>query len=158
MRARLLLAAIVVPAFTVTAQPQGGAATSGATPAARAGSARVGQARARSAWIDDELLASTRATRSDDLILERLRSAVFLGALDPEPRAAEDVSFVGGAFSVYSMPGGVFRAVHAEPGEQSYQASPAIEKAAGRPAWQPTVRVGSGCWWLWVFTGTPVCW
>ena len=157
MRARLLLAVIVFPAFTLTAQQQGGAAPSGATTAARAASARLGP-HAPSASIDDKRIDIAPGNRSRVGILERLRSAVYLGFLDTEAGAAEDGTLPAGGFSPYPMPAGVARAVYAEPGEKVYAARRAIEKPAAPPAWRPAVSSGSGCWWLWVFTGMPVCW
>src|SRR4029453_14610425 len=74
MRARLLLAVIVFPAFTLTAQQQGGTGTSRAT----AGLARLRQAHARSASIDDKRVI-TPASASGARILERLRLALLLG-------------------------------------------------------------------------------
>ena len=155
MRARLLLAVIVVPAFTLTAQQQGGAAPSGATTAAQAASAGLEQAPARSASIDDKRFDITPAKRRGVGILERLRSAVYLGVLDSG--AAEDLSLLAGGFSPYPMPAGVALRVYAEAGEKVFPARRAIEKPDTPPTWQPTVSSGSGCWWLWVFTGVPFC-
>jgi hypothetical protein len=152
---RLLLAAVVVPAFTLSAQPQGAASASGAKTAARPGSARLDQARARSASIDDRRVDVTPANLSG--VLDRLRTAVSLGVLDTEAGAADDLSLVAGRISPYPMPWGIARAVYAESGRTVYPAKRAIEKPAALPAWQLTVRSGSACWWLWVFTGTPVC-
>jgi hypothetical protein len=157
MRARLLLAVIVVPAFTLTAQQEGGAAPSGAT-TARAASERLRQARARSASIDDKRVDKTPANRTSARILERLRSAVRVGVIDTEAGAAEDISLLPAGFSPYPMPWGIARAAFAEAAEKVYPATRAIEKPEPRPAWQPTVSSGSACWWLWVFTGMPVCW
>ncbi len=158
MRARLLLAAIVFPAFTLTAQQRGNGAPSGASTAARAGSARLDQAHVRLASIDERRIHTTPANRSRVRILERLRSAVFLGGLDTEAGAAEDMSLLAGGFSPYPMPAGVARAVYAGPGEKVHPARRVIEKPDTPPAWRPRVSSGSGCWWLWVFTGMPVCW
>ena len=66
-------------------------------------------------------------------ILERLRSAVF-------PMQ------VRGAWGAY-----------AESDETVYPATSAIEKSDDPPAWQPPVSPESGCWWLWLVTGMPVC-
>jgi len=157
MRARLLLAVIVFPAFTLTAQPHGNDAPIGASTAARAGSARLEKARARSASIDDKSFATTPANRSGAGMLERLRSAVSFGTLDTEARAAEEVRSLAGGFSPYPMPGGVALRVYSEPGEKVHPARRAIEKPDTPPTSQPTVNSGSGCWWLWVFTGVPFC-
>ena len=158
MRARLLLAGIVFPAFTLTAQPQASAATSRATPAARAGNTRLDPAHARLVSIDHKRFNIAPANRSHVRLLERRRSAVFLGVLDSEVGAAEEVSLLAGRFSPYPMPGGVGRAMYAEPGEGAYFAGPATDKPHTSPSRQPTFRSGRGCWYLWVFTGKPVCW
>jgi hypothetical protein len=152
MCARLLLAVIVFPAFTLGAQQQGGTGTSRAT----AGFARLRQAHARSASIDDKRVI-TPASASGARILERLRLALLLGVFDDEAGAPEDVSLLAGRISPYPMPGGVARPVYAEPGGKVYPATRVIEKAGAPRAWQPTDHSGSGCWWLWVFTGVPFC-
>ena len=159
MRARLVLAVIVLPAFTLPAQQQSGTAPSGTRASARAGSARHAQAAARPRSIDDKRFHITPANRSAVPILERLRSAVFLGVLDTEAGAAGDASLLSGGYSPYPMPGGVARALDADPGEKVYVARRMIEKPKASPAWQPTLaaRSDSGCWWLWVFTGVPFC-
>ena len=154
MRARLLLAAIVSPAFTLSAQ-NGGLVPSRANNAARAASARLDQAHARSASIDARRFAFTPAHLSG--VLDRLRTAVSLGVLDTEAGAVDDLSLVEGRISPYPMPWGTARAVYAEPGRKAYPANRVIDKPDALPAWQLTVRTGSGCWWLWVFTGAPVC-
>lgn len=128
MRARLLLAGIAFLAIGLSAQPQGVAPTSGATPAVRAGSARLHPA----------------------------RPAVFLGVPDTEVGAAEEVGVLAGGFSPYPMPGGVARAMRAEPGEPLYRARPATERPVSRP--QPAVSSGGACPWLWVSPSMPICW
>ena len=130
---RLLLAAVVVAAFTLVAQQQVGAALSDATTAAPGGSARLDQAHARTASIDGKRLDITPVNLSSDAILERLRSAVF-------PMQ------VRGAWGAY-----------AESDETVYPATSAIEKSDDPPAWQRPVSPESGCWWLWLVTGMPVC-
>src|SRR6478672_4287584 len=122
MRARLLLAVIVFPAFTLTAQQQSGAAPSGTRASALAVSARRAQAHARSRSMDDKRFDITPANRSAVPILERLRTAVFLGVLDTEAGAAGDASLLSGGYSPYPMPGGVARALDADPGEKVYPA------------------------------------
>ena len=152
MRARLLLAVIAFPAFTLTAQQQGGGATSRAT----AGVTRLRQAQVRGASIEDKRDV-TRASASGARILERLRLALLLGVFDDEAGAPEDVSILAGRISPYPMPGGIARPVYAAPGEKVSSATRVIEKASAPPAWRPTDGSGSGCWWLWVFTGVPFC-
>ena len=154
MRARLLLAAIVSPAFTLSAQ-NGRPVSSGAMTAASAGIVRLDQPHARSASIDGKRVDVTPAIPSG--VLDRLRTAVSLGVLDTEAGAEDDLSLVAGRISPYPMPWGIARAVYAESGRTVYPAKRAIEKPDALPAWQLTVRSESGCWWLWVFTGLPVC-
>ena len=152
---RILLTAVVVPAFTLSAQPRGGDTPSTAKAAARAGSARLDQRHARFASIDGKRFDITPATTSG--VLDRLRTAVSLGVLDSDAGAVDDVSFGAGRVSPYPMPWGIARGVYAESGGKVYPAKRAVEKADALPTWQLTVRTGNGCWWLWVFTGAPVC-
>jgi hypothetical protein len=155
MHARLLLAAIAFPAFTLSAQRHGGAAPSGAAIAAASGSARLDQARARSASIDGERFDVAPAKRSGgDTILHRLRSALFLGVLDVD--AAEDVGLPG-RVTAYRTPVRGAWVAYAESAGQLYPAKRAIEKPDAPPVWRPAVSPSSGCWWMWVFTGVPVC-
>ena len=150
-----LLAAVVFAAFTRSAQPQGGAAASGATIAAAAGSARPDHAHARSASIAGKF-AITPPNLSGVTSLERLRS-VFLGVLDNEAGAAEGVSLFPGPVDLHLMQVGGAWVAYAEPGGKLFPANGAIEGPDGLPRQQPTFRRGSGCWWLWLFTGMQVC-
>jgi hypothetical protein len=97
---RLLLAAVVVPAFTLSAQPQGGV-PSGATIAAAASGARLDPARARSASIDGARFDITPTEPSDVRRLERLHSGVLLGVPHTQAGAAEDVTFAAERFNRY---------------------------------------------------------
>ena len=156
---RLLLAAVVVPAFTLSAQLQGQGPPNGATIAAAAKSARLDRGRARSASIDGKKFDITPADLSGVTSLENLRSGVFLGVLDNEAGAAEDVSLPTGRYNLYLTQVGGTWAAYAESGGKVYPAKRAIEKPDGPPGQQPTFRRGSGCWWLWlIFTGIEVCW
>jgi hypothetical protein len=156
---RLLFAAVVAPAFALSAQRQGGAAPSGATIAAAARGARLDPGHARSASIDGKRFDITPADLSGVTSLERLRSGVFLGVLDNEAGTAEDVSLPAGRFNLYLTQVGGAWAAYAESGGKVYPAKRAIEKPDGPPGQQPTFSRGSGCWWLWlIFTGVQVCW
>lgn len=156
---RLLLAAVVVPAFTLSAQLQGQGPPNGATIAAAAKSARLDRGRARSASIDGKKFDITPADLSGVTSLENLRSGVFLGVLDNEAGAAEDVSLPTGRYNLYLTQVGGTWAAYAESAGKVYPAKRAIEKPDGPPGQQPTFRRGSGCWWLWlIFTGIEVCW
>src|SRR5262245_8032932 len=95
---RLLLAAVVVPAFALSAQGQGNGAPNGATIAAAAKNARLDRGKARSASIDGKKFDITPADMSGVTSLENLRSGVFLGVLDNEAGTAEDVSLPTGQF------------------------------------------------------------
>jgi hypothetical protein len=155
---RYLLAALVFPAFTLSAQQQG-AAPSGPTIAAAARGARLDHGRARSASIDGKRFDITPADLSGVTSLERLRSGVFLGVLDNQAGAAEDVSLPVGRFNLYLSQGGGTWAAYAESAGKVYPAKRTIEKPNGPPGQQPTFSRGSGCWWLWlIFTGIEVCW
>ena len=155
---RLFLAAVVIPAFTISAQQQG-AAPSGATIAAAARTARLDHAHARSASIDGKRFDITPADLSGVTSLERLRSGVFLGVLENEAGAAEDVSLPVGRFNLFLAQVGGSWVAYAEVGGRIYPAKRAIEKPDGPPGQLPTFRRGSGCWWLWlIFTGIEVCW
>jgi hypothetical protein len=90
-------------------------------------------------------------------ILERLRLSVLLGVFDDEAGAVEDVSLLAGRISPYPMPVGVARSVYAEPGRKVYPATRVIEKPDVPRALLRTDGGGSGCWWLWVFSGVPFC-
>ena len=129
-----LLAALVIAVFTVTAAPQGGAAP-----------------------IDGKRFTITPSNLSGGTSLERLRS-VFLRVLDNEAGAAEDVRLVPGPFDLHLMQVGGAWVAYAEFGRQVYHATAAIGEPDGSPGQQPTFRRGSGCWWLWLFTGMQVCW
>ena len=156
---RLLLAAVVVPAFTLSAQKQGGATPSGATIAAAARGAPLDHARGRSASIDGKRFDITPADLSGVTSLERLRSGVFLGVLDNEAGTAEDVSLPAGHFNLYLMQVGGSWTAYAESGGKVYPAKRALEKPDGPPGKEPKFSRGSGCWWLWlIFTGIEVCW
>ena len=119
----LLLAALIVSAFSPSAHPQRDVApTSGVT------------------------------------IVERVRSELR-EMLDTNTGTAEDVSLPAGRFNLYLMQVGGSWAAYAESGGKVYPAKRAIEKPDGPPGQQPTLRRGSGCWWLWlIFTGIEVCW
>ena len=158
MRARLLLAGMAFPAFSLTAQPSGRAAASGATPAARAGSAPLDPAHARLVSVGRKRFDAAPAKRSNAPVLESLRSSVILGVLDTDVGAAEEASLLARGFSPYPMPGRVARAKYTELGESTYFASRATDKPDASPSRRPTVGRESNCWWLWAFTGMPGCW
>jgi hypothetical protein len=123
------------------------------------GQQRTARPRARSASIDGKRFDITPADLSGVTSLERLRSGVFLGVLDNEAGAAEDVSLPAGRFNLYLTQVGGTWAAYAESGGKVYPAKRAIEKPDGPPGQQPTFHRGSGCWWLWlIFTGIEVCW
>ena len=156
---RLLVTAVIVPAFTLSAQQQGAFAASVATIAAAARGGRLDQARARSASIDGRRFDITPANLSGVTSLEHLRSGVFFGLLDNEAGAAEDVSLPAGRFDLYLTQVGGAWAAYAESDSRVYPAKRTIEKPNDPPGQQPTFSRGSGCWWLWlIFTRIEVCW
>ena len=156
MQARLLLAAIVFPAFTLAAQRPSGALPAGAAVAAALGTARLDRAQARPASIDGERSDVAPATSSGVRILERLRSAVFLGVLDDEATAADEMGLPAGRFNPYPR-GGDAWTPYTESRGMVYPEKGASEKSDVQPGWRPAVGRWSGCWWMWVFTGVPVC-
>jgi hypothetical protein len=156
---RFILCTILFPTFSLSAQQQqGGAAPSAATIAAAARSARLDRAHARSASIEGKRFDITPADFSG-LTADAARGGVFLGVLDNEAGAAEDVSIPVGRFNLYlTQSNGTF-AAYAEQGGRIYPAKRTIQKAGGPPNNEPAFRRGSGCWWLWlIFTGIEVCW
>ena len=98
---RLLLVAVVVPAFTLSAPLRAQGTPNGTTIAAAARGARLDPARARSASIDGKKFDITPADLSGVTSLDRLKSGVFLGVLDNEAGVAEDVSLPTGRFHRY---------------------------------------------------------
>ena len=156
---RLILSALLFPTLALSAQQQqGGAAPSAATISAAARSARLDRARARSASIDGKRFDLTPADFTG-LTPERARAGVYLGVLDNEATAAEDVSLPAGRFNLYlTQTNGAWTA-YAEQGGRLYPAKRTIEKADGPPNNEPAFRRGSGCWWIWmVFFSVYVCW
>ena len=94
------------------------------------------------------------APMSGVTIVERLRSEL-LRVLDNG--ATEEVSLPRGHFNPYLTRLGGARAPYAESGGDLYSAKRAIEKPDGLPGPQPTLRLGSRCWWLWLLSGADVC-
>ena len=156
---RLLLVAVVVPAFTLSAPLRAQGTPNGTTIAAAARGARLDPARARSASIDGKKFDITPADLSGVTSLDRLKSGVFLGVLDNEAGVAEDVSLPTGRFNLYLAQVGGTWAAYAESGGKIYPAKRTSEKPDGPSDKQPKFSRGSGCWWLWlIFTGIEVCW
>jgi hypothetical protein len=128
MRARFLLAAIVLPAFTLSAQQKGSAGPGGATTAPPAGSARRHAAHVQSASTEAKRVDISPASLSGVRVRERRRSAAVVHMVDKDVGAAEDVSLLALGFSAYPMPWGVAKGGYAEPGENLTRAKRAIGK------------------------------
>src|SRR5215204_5780220 len=147
---RLILSALLFPMLALSAQQQqGGAAPSGATIAAAARSARLDRAHARSASIDGKRFDITPAEFTG-LTAERFGSGVFLGVLDNEAGAAEDVGIPTGRFNLYLAQVNGTMTAYAEQNGRIFPAKRTIRKADGPPNNEPAFRRGSGCWWLWL--------
>ena len=116
---RLLLAALIIPTFTLSAQ-HGSAAPNGATIAAATRTARLDHARAqaasRPASIDSLRFGITPPEPSGDTSLERLRPGAFPGVGGSEAESAEEVSLLAGPFQPYRTRAGSVWIVHAESG------------------------------------------
>jgi len=157
---RLILPVLFLPFFAVAAQvQQGGAQPSASAIAAKAKSAKLDQRHAKSAAINGKKFNIVPADFSAISSLDQLAAGVFLGVLDNEAGAAEDVSLPPGRFNLYlSQSGGQWQA-HAEQNGKIYKAKRAIERPDTPQGMEPTFNRGSGCWWLWlIFTGINVCW
>jgi hypothetical protein len=159
---RLLLAAatLAVPFVTVSAQvQQGGSPPTAAAISAKARGARLDQGKARSASINGKKFNITPADLSTITSLDQLRAGVFLGVLDNEAGASEDVSLPPGRVNLYlSQSGGTWEA-YAEQNGRLFKSKRAVERPDTPARMDPTFNRGSGCWWLWlIFTGINVCW
>ena len=163
MYARRLLSSITLgaclAATLVAAAPLAAQAPEASTIASAARGARLDRAHTRSASIDGKRFDITPADYSGIKSMEQLRAGVFLGVLDNEAGAAEDVSLPTGRFNLYLTQSNGVLVAYAEQGGKVYPAKRTIQKPEGPPNNQPQFRRGSGCWWLWlIFTGIEVCW
>jgi len=157
---RWIVSALFLPFFTVSAQVQaGGASPSASTIAAKAKSAKLDQAHAKSAAINGKKFNIVPADFSTITSRDELGAGVFLGTLENEAGASEDVSLPPGRFNLYlSQAGGQWQA-YAEQNGKIYKAKRAVERPDTPAKMEPTFNRGSGCWWLWlIFTGINVCW
>lgn len=157
---RLILTALAVPFVTLSGQvQQGGAPPTAATIVAKARAARLDQAKAKSASINGKKFNITPADFSSVTSLDQLRAGVFLGVLDNEAGAAEDVSLPPGRFNLYLTQSGGSWEAYAEQNGRLVKAKRAVERPDTPAKMDPTFNRGSGCWWLWlIFTGINVCW
>jgi hypothetical protein len=156
----LILSVLFLPFVAVAAQvQQGGAQPSASAIAAKAKSAKLDQKHAKSASINGKKFNIVPADFSTISSRDQLGAGVFLGVLDNEAGATEDVSLPPGRFNLYlSQSDGQWQA-HAEQNGKIYKAKRAIEKPDTPQGMDPTFNRGSGCWWLWlIFTGINVCW
>jgi len=157
---RWILPALFLPFVTVSAQvQQGGASPSASTIAAKAKSAKLDQKHAKSAAINGKKFNIVPADFGTIASRDQLNAGVFLGVLDNEAGASEDVSLPPGRFNLYlNQSGGEWQA-YAEQNGKTYKAKRAVERPDTPQGMEPTFNRGSGCWWLWlIFTGINVCW
>lgn len=133
MRARLLLAAIVLPAFSLSSQRPRDAAPTGAATAA------------------------VTTNMSGVRVRQRLRWAVFLGVLEDEAGAAVDVGLLAASYTPYRTLVDGTKPVYAESGGKVYAPHRSIEDADDPPASRPTINRWSVCWWVQVVIGWPFC-
>ena len=89
-------------------------------------------------------------------IVERLRSELQ-SVLYNEAGAAEDGSLPVGRFNPYLTRLDGTWVAYAESSGDLYSANRASEKPDGLSGPQPTLRLGSSCWWLWLLSGIDVC-
>jgi hypothetical protein len=146
-------------AALLAAAPLAAQAPEAATIATAARGARLDRAHTRSASIDGKRFDITPADFSGIRSVEQIRAGIFLGVLDNEAGAAEDVSLPTGRFNLYLTQSNGALVAYAEQSGKVYPAKRTIQKPEGPPNDQPQFRRGSGCWWLWlIFTGIEVCW
>jgi hypothetical protein len=156
----LILLALVAPVVTLTAQKQQGSAPpSAASIAAQAKAAKLDRAHAKSAAINGKKFNIVPADFSGISSRDQLTGGVFLGVLDNEAGASEDVSIPQGRFNLYLSQSSAGWEAYAEQNGRLFKAKRAIERADTPARMEPTFNRGSGCWWLWlIFTGINVCW
>jgi hypothetical protein len=157
---QLILLALVAPAVTLTAQrQQGSAPPSAAAIVAKAKAAKLDRGHAKSAAINGKKFNIVPADFSGLSSREQLGAGVFLGVLDNEAGATEDVSLPPGQFNLYLSQSSSGWEAYAEQNGRLFKAKRAIERADTPAGMEPTFNRGSGCWWLWlIFTGINVCW
>src|SRR5215831_2025674 len=129
---RFTLAALVVPFVTLSAQvkQQGGgeAGPSASTIAAKAKNAKLDQKHAKSASINGKKFNILPADFSTIASREQLSAGVFLGVLDNEAGASEDVSLPPGRFNLYLHQSGGQWQAYAEQNGKTYKAKRAVER------------------------------
>lgn len=157
---QLLLPTLAFPFVTLAAQKQQGSAPpSAATIVAKAKAAKLDQSHAKSAAINGKKFNIVPADFSGISSRDQLAAGTFLGVLDNEAGATEDVSLPPGKFNLYLSQSSAGWEAYAEQNGRLYKAKRAIERPDTPSKMEPTFNRGSGCWWLWlIFTGINVCW
>jgi hypothetical protein len=157
---QLSLLALVVPFVTVTAQKQQGSAPpSAAAIVAKAKAAKLDQAHGKSAAINGKKFNIVPADFSGITSRDQVANGLFLGVLDNEAGASEDVSLPPGRFNLYLAQTGNGWEAYAEQNGRLFKAKRAIERADSPPNNEPTFSRGSGCWWVWLYLfSVQVCW
>ena len=155
--------ATMVATSAVGAQQQQGATPDDATIsraiAAKAKGAKLNHAHARTASINGKKFNITPADFSALKSRDQLKDGVFLGVLDNEAGAADDVTLPTGTFNLYVQDKGGTLVAYAEQNGKIYHAKRIAERKDTPAGMEPKFSRGSGCWWLNLFiTGVYVCW
>jgi hypothetical protein len=160
MSRRLLVPALLVPFWSLAAQqPQGSSPPAAATIAAKAKAAKLNQAHAKAAAINGKKFNITPADFSGIKKRDDLRGGVFLGVLDNEAGATEDVSLPPGRYNLYLTESAGGWEAYAEQNGKVIKAKRTVERPDTPANMEPVFSRGSGCWWLNLFiTGIYVCW
>jgi len=160
MSRRLFVPALLVPFLSLAAQqPQGSSPPAAATIVAKAKAAKLNQAHAKAAAINGKKFNITPADFSGIKKRDDLKGGVFLGVLDNEAGASEDVSLPPGKFNLYVTESAGGWEAYAEQNGRLFKAKRALERPDTPANMEPTFSRGSGCWWLNLFiTGIYVCW
>jgi hypothetical protein len=84
--------------------------------------------------------------------------ALILSAFPPAAQQQRGAAPMSGVTIVERLRSELLSVLDNEAGGHLYSAKRAIEKPDGLPGPQPSLRhASSGCWWLWLLSGTDVC-
>ena len=153
----------IVATSAVGAQQQQGAtpddAAIGRAIAAKAKGAKLDHGHARTASINGKKFNITPADFSVLKSRDQLKDGVFLGVLENEAGAEDDVTLPTGTFNLYVVDRGGTLMAYAEQNGKIYHAKRIAERKDTPAQMEPKFSRGSGCWWLNLFiTGVYVCW
>ena len=156
---RLILAALAVPFVTLSAQVKQQGSPSASTIAAKAKNAKLDVKHAKNASINGKKFNLIPADLSGITSREQLAAGAFIGVLDNEAGAAEDVSLPPGRFNIYVEQAGGQLQTYAEQNGKIFKAKRNFERTDLAPGTEPQFSRGSGCWvftliiiwWQWCF-------